>query len=113
MNDLDRRVSPHRPERPWLHDSSASTARLIKAVGAIGMRGGGRNRSGQPSASAWNATSARRQRQARDETWSCGNQPAYHSMINRRSVTALTARACISKVNQTNRLWVHCDFQDY
>ena len=34
----------------------------------------------------WNPTSASRQRQARDASWSCGNQPAHHSMINRRSV---------------------------
>jgi hypothetical protein len=38
------------------------------------------------SASAWNAASDGRQRQARDAKWPCGNQPAYHSMINRRSM---------------------------
>ena len=32
-------------------------------------------------------------------TWSCGNQPAYHSMINRRSVPALH-RACLHQRNQ-------------
>jgi len=37
-----------------------------------------------------------RQRQARDASWSCGNQPAYHSMINRRSVAALH-RACLHR----------------
>jgi hypothetical protein len=35
-----------------------------------------------------------RQRQARDEAWSCGNQPTYHSLIHRRSVPALH-RACL------------------
>jgi hypothetical protein len=30
---------------------------------------------------------------ARDVSWSCGNQPAHHGMINRRSVPALH-RAC-------------------
>jgi hypothetical protein len=39
-------------------------------------------------------TSDDRQRQARDAPWSCGNQSAYHSMINRRSVPALH-RACL------------------
>src|ERR1700730_17209656 len=46
------------------------------------MHGGGRDRSGRSSISAWNSTSAPRQRQARDAPWSCGNQPAYHSMIS-------------------------------
>jgi hypothetical protein len=41
----------------------------------------------------------RRQRQARDAPWSCGNQPAYHSMINRRTVPALH-RACLHQGNQ-------------
>src|SRR5208283_4663246 len=31
--------------------------------------------------------------------WSCGNQPAYHSMINRRSVPALH-RACLHQQNK-------------
>ena len=44
-----------------------------------------------------NATSVPRQRQARDEPWSCGNQPAYHSMINRRSVPPSTAHASSDK----------------
>ena len=48
---------------------------------------------------AWNATSVKRRRQARDAPWSCGNQPAYHSMINRRSVAALH-RACLHRQHQ-------------
>jgi hypothetical protein len=40
-----------------------------------------------------------RQRQARDAPWSCGNQPAHHSMIDRRSVPALH-RACLHQRNQ-------------
>src|SRR5208337_3467503 len=35
----------------------------------------------------------------RDAPWSCGNQPAYHSMINRRSVPALH-RACLHQRQQ-------------
>src|ERR1700739_181149 len=63
------------------------------------MHGGGRDRSGPSSTRFWNTTSEGRQRQARDEPWSCGNQPAYHSMINRRSVPALH-RACLHQRNQ-------------
>jgi hypothetical protein len=48
----------------------------------------------------WNATSDGRQRQARDAPWYCGNQPAYHSMINGRSVPALH-RACLHQRNQS------------
>jgi hypothetical protein len=36
-----------------------------------------------------------------DAPWSCGNQSAYHSMINRRSVPPFTAHASISAINQT------------
>jgi hypothetical protein len=43
---------------------------------------------------SWNSTSACRLRQARDEPGSCGNRPAYHSMINPRSGPALH-RACL------------------
>jgi hypothetical protein len=43
-----------------------------------------------------------RQRQARDAPWSCGNQPAYHSMINRRSVPALH-RACLHLKKQPGK----------
>jgi hypothetical protein len=66
------------------------------------MHGGGRNRSGQSSALVWNATSDVRQRQARDAPWSCGNQAAYHSMINRHSVPALH-RACLHLIHQPER----------
>jgi hypothetical protein len=41
----------------------------------------------------------RRKRQARDAPWSCGNQLAHHSMINRRSVTALH-RACLHLIHE-------------
>jgi hypothetical protein len=63
------------------------------------MRGGGGTGQGNPRTPVWNATSVRRQRQARDAPWSCGNQSAYHSMINRRSVPALH-RACLHQRNQ-------------
>jgi len=51
-------------------------------------------------------------RQARDAAWSCGNQPAYHSMINRRSVPALH-RACLHQRNRPVRkepggIWRPC-----
>ncbi len=57
-------------------------------------------------------TSAKRQRQARDAPWSCGNQPAYHSMINRRLVPALH-RACLHQRDQPGRkepggIWRPC-----
>src|SRR5208283_6219347 len=35
----------------------------------------------------------------RDAPWSCGNRPAYHSMIHRRSVPALH-RACLHQRRQ-------------
>jgi hypothetical protein len=59
------------------------------------MHGGGRDGQGNPRYPDWNAISdIEKEAQARDAPWSCGNQPAYHSMINRRSVPALH-RACL------------------
>jgi hypothetical protein len=59
---------------------------------------GGGTCQGNPRRLAWNSTSACRERQARDAPWSCGNQPADHSMINRRLVPPPTAHARISEM---------------
>ena len=70
------------------------------ARSSSGMHGGGRDRSGQSSMNRLERDFRMRQRQARDAPWSCGNQPAYHSMINRRSVPALH-RACLHQTTAT------------
>jgi hypothetical protein len=80
------------------HDGTGSFRRLSAPAGiASGMHGGGR----EPvratlEARLRNRTSATRQRQARDASWSWGNQSSHHSMINRRSVPALL-RACLHR----------------
>src|SRR3954471_12940199 len=74
---------------------------IVVAVTTTGEIGNATPYGTVPNTAAANATSACRQRQARDAAWSCGNQPAYHSMINRRSVPALH-RACLHQT-KSNR----------
>jgi transposase len=96
-----RKPRRHQPEGAWQDDDDAPLFdRLTQQQGrhpACTAEGG--TGQGNPRCSVWNPTSATRQRQARDASWSCGNQPAYHSMINRRSVPALH-RACLHQHRQ-------------
>jgi hypothetical protein len=64
-------VTPHRlTEQPDQYPTCTAEGGPAKAMLVV-----------QP----WNSTSVRRQMQVRDVRWFCGNQSAYHSMINRRS----------------------------
>jgi hypothetical protein len=90
---------PQRPKRIWRHDHARSSHRITKQPDHHpACTAGGGTGQGNPRRLVWNSTSADRERQARDAPWSCGNQPAYHGMINRRSVPAPTAHARISEM---------------